>query len=609
MAISQPFRQVWAADFEFIAADGERPVPVCMVAREILTGATVRLWQDELRRRDRPPFPVGPDSLFVAFYASAELGCFLELGWPVPERVLDLYAEFRRHTAGTRVPCGYGLLGALAAFGLESISVAEKDTMRALVLRGGPWTDSERQAVLEYCETDVVALERLLPAMLPVIDLPRALLRGRYMVAVARMERTGVPVDADLHARLVTHWSEIRERLVGEIDQDYHVYEGRTFKRDRFAAWLSAHEIPWPLLENGAQLDLKDDTFRQMAKAHPEIAPLHELRASLSQLRLNELAVGRDGRARTLLSPFGARSGRNTPSSTRFVFGPSVWLRGLIRPPPGRAIAYIDWSQQEFAIAAALSGDANMLEAYRSGDPYLSFAQRAGAVPLEATKATHGAQRELYKVCSLAVQYGMEAPSLAARIGKTEIVARHLLRDHREVFHDFWRWSDSAAAHWSLCGELLTVFGWRLRNDDGKSERTARNFPMQANGAEMMRIAACLMTEAGIEVCCPVHDAFLIEAADADILEVVRVAQAHMAAASRAVLATLELRSDAKVIRFPDRYSDPRGARMWLTVMRLLPTGMPHDTSSKDLMGACGTESATANQHDETISEHLHDSI
>jgi hypothetical protein len=117
---------------------------------------------------------------------------------------------------------------------------------------------------------------------------------------------------------------------------------------------------------------------------------------------------------------------------------------------------------------------------------------------------------------------------------------------------------------------------------------------MQANGAEMMRIAACLMTEAGTEVCAPVHDAFLIEATAADITEVVQAAQVHMAAASRAVLAGLELRSDARVIRHPDRYADPRGARMWEIVTKLLS-----DThNSSDLMGTGATETrASATGH------------
>ena len=124
-------------------------------------------------------------------------------------------------------------------------------------------------------------------------------------------------------------------------------------------------------------------------------------------MRLADLAVGHDGRNRTLLSPFRARSGRNQPSNSKFIFGPSVWLRGLIKPPPGHGVAYIDWEQQEFGIAAALSGDENMKAAYRSGDPYLAFAKQADAAPSDATKATHKAVREQFKQCVLAVQFGM----------------------------------------------------------------------------------------------------------------------------------------------------------------------------------------------------------
>jgi len=48
------------------------------------------------------------------------------------------------------------------------------------------------------------------------------------------------------------------------------------------------------------------------------LAPLRELRSTLSQMRLSDLAVGEDGRNRTLLSAFRARTGRNQPSNTRF---------------------------------------------------------------------------------------------------------------------------------------------------------------------------------------------------------------------------------------------------------------------------------------------------
>ena len=52
-----------------------------------------------------------------------------------------------------------------------------------------------------------------------------------------------------------------------------------------------------------------------------------------------------------------------------------------------------------------------MMQAYRSGDPYLAFAKQAGAVPSSATKVSHKAVRDQFKACVLAVQYGMSAKS------------------------------------------------------------------------------------------------------------------------------------------------------------------------------------------------------
>ena len=159
------------------------------------------------------------------------------------------------------------------------------------------------------------------------IDLARALLRGRFMRTVAVIERVGVPIDTELLERLNRNWPMLRARLVERIDQQYGVYEGLTFKAKRFAEWLNREGIPWPQLDTGG-LSLSDDTFRNMALAYPQLGPLHELRGALSKMRLSALEVGRDGRNRCLLSPFSSRTGRNQPSTTRFIFGLSAWMRG-----------------------------------------------------------------------------------------------------------------------------------------------------------------------------------------------------------------------------------------------------------------------------------------
>jgi hypothetical protein len=570
-----PFREVVVADFEFSITPGERPSPLCLVAHELISRRRFRLWRDQFGAS--PPYATGPDVLFIAYYASAELGCYRMLGWPMPERVLDLFAEFRNRTNGLPTPAGASLLGALAYFGLDGMRAIEKKEMQEAIGNntwGGRFTSDE---ILDYCQGDVDALARLLDAMLPRIDLPRALLRGRYMAAAAAMEHNGIPVDVETRTRLREGWTGMQDDLIKAIDV-YGVYDGRTFKSERWAKLITALNIPWPLLESG-QLDLSDDTFRQMAKAHPIISPYRELRSSLSDLRLNDLTVGSDGRNRTILSAFRSTTGRNQPSNTRFIFGPSVWLRGLIKPPRGCAVAYVDWKQQEFGIAAALSGDTAMQEAYRSGDPYLAFAKQAGAVPAGATKATHGSQRELFKQCVLAVQYGMQAAALALRIGQPPIFARELLLAHRDTYRTFWRWSDAALDTAILTGSLHTVFGWHVHVGETSNPRSLRNFPMQANGAEMMRLAACLATEREVEVCAPVHDAFLISAPLDPLDQDVHTMRAAMAEASRIILGGFELGTDVAITRWPDRYMDARGSVMWQRVLDLLDRSEQRQTA------------------------------
>jgi hypothetical protein len=485
---------------------------------------------------------------------------------------LDLYAEFRNRANGPVPPNGFGLLGALTFHGLDAMDAAEKESMRKLAIRGGPWTAEEQRALLAYCEADVMALDKLLPAMLPAIDLPRAVAcRGRYMGAVARMEWAGVPVDRVILSRLRAGWAWIQDQLIAEVDSRFGVFDGRTFKAERWAGWLARRGLPWPRLESG-ELDLKDDTFREMAKTYPDVSLMRELRHALSDLRLEDLAVGSDGRNRTMLSPFRAKSSRNAPSNSRFVFGPSTWLRGLIKPEPGRALAYVDWSSQEFGIAASLSGDAAMMEAYETGDPYLAFGKQAGRIPPDGTKRTHGAERELFKTCVLGVGYGMGAESLAQRIGKPPVYARELLRLHRETYPQFWRWSDGAESFAMLRGYLFTTFGWTVRVGADANPRSLRNFGCQANGAEMLRLAACLATERGVSVVAPVHDALMVEGPADAIDGVVARTKEAMAEASAVVLAGFRLRSDAKIVRWPDRYMDERGREFWGRVMALLPS-------------------------------------
>jgi DNA polymerase-1 len=347
------FGNITLFDFEFQSLNGNRQVTACMVTKDARTGVTTRYWQDDLRRLIRPPFPTGPNDLVVAFFASAEIGCMLELGWEDgvnAVNVLDLYAENRVETNGLLLPAVNSFLGALAWRGLTRIEVAVKDAMRDLILGQSSWSPAQQADILDYCASDVEGLDVLLRAMLPNIDLPRALFRGRYTKAVARMERAGIPIDTKVLKELVAKWRSIRRELIKYIDHDYGVYDGETFKRGRFAEFLRRQRIPWPRSDTGG-LKLDDETFEVQAILWPILGPLRELRQALGRMYLPDLQVGEDGRCRTLIGPFSSKTGRNQPSAKKFPFALSKWQRCVIKPAEGWGLSYIDYSSQEIGIA------------------------------------------------------------------------------------------------------------------------------------------------------------------------------------------------------------------------------------------------------------------
>lgn len=558
-------------DFEFRQKDGMEGNPIeviCMVALNLRTRKYTRLWADELQLLKEHPFGGNQNQVLVAYFASAEMNCYKSLGWSWPANILDLYPEFRSLTNGQPPIHGNSLLGALKLFGIEICEHAHKDLMRSLALRGEPYTEEEKLVLLDYCQSDVDSLEHLLHAMKDSIDLPRALLRGRFAMSLATMESNGIPIDLKTYASLCENWEKIKSELINAIDQYYGVYDKGSFKEKLFEAYLAKSGIPWDRHPSG-RLKLDEETFKFRSKLYPQLAPLRRLRDSLSKLRLNALQVGSDGRNRCLLSPFSSSTGRNQPSTNKFVFGLSKWARGLIQPLPGRALAYIDWSQQEFGVAAALSQDINMMAAYKSGDPYLAFAIQAGAVPSDATKKSHPQEREQYKLCVLATQYGMGADSLAQSLKEPVIRARQLLQANRRIFKQFWEWSDNAYNHAISSNRIQTVFGWRQIVKPDLNPRSIRNFPMQANSAEMLRIACILMEEKGLFMCAPIHDAILIEADEDEIVRAAEIARQCMAQASIIVLDGFELSSETEVIRYPDRFLGEADLKFWNQVISI----------------------------------------
>jgi hypothetical protein len=483
--------------------------------------------------------------------ANAEVTCHLSLNWPVPEKNIDLSPAFRNIVNGRSVPEGKGLLGALRYYGLDTISPKHKDAMRKRIMQGWPFTPKEMAQIQAYCLGDVNDLERLLSCILAEseFDLGVALHHGEFVAASALMEHYGVPVDRVVFSQLAYKrtWSAIRDGMVPAIDAKYGVYirgaDGDWhFNMERFHSYLEREGITgWPLLATG-KLNMRRKTFEEMSKGYPQLEELRQLRHARDKMRRIKLTVGQDGRNRTILWPFKAKTSRTQPKAAQWIFSPAVWLRSLIRPEPGQAVAYIDYSSMEFLIAASLSDGHcgpvnNMLEIYKTGDPYWSFAKRVHAVPSDADKKLYVDVRNKYKNMLLAVQYGMGTETLAARLGVSSIDAHQMLNQHKELFCQYWRWSDDWLQAALQTGVMRTAFGWTCRTGILEfNERSIRNWPIQATGADILRMACILMVRHGIKLLAPIHDAVLIESSIDNIEKDVALAREIMRRASRIVL-------------------------------------------------------------------------
>jgi DNA polymerase I-like protein with 3'-5' exonuclease and polymerase domains len=219
-----------------------------------------------------------------------------------------------------------------------------------------------------------------------------------------------------------------------------------------------------------------------------------------------------------------------------------------------------------------------MLELYCSGDPYLNFGKIVGQIPSYAKRKDPGIEaiRERLKVLCLGVQYGMQTSTLATRLGVSETEAHEMLLHHRGLLSQYWHWSEDWLHHSLNSGTMRTVFGWECTTGITEfNERSIRNWPVQSTCADMFRLAYVWGTRHGLALIAPVHDAVLLEAPEDRIEADVALMRELMRRASRVILnptvdGTIELRTDFKIIRYPDRFTDSRGTELWETVLRLL---------------------------------------
>lgn len=161
------FTELVVVDSEFRTRGNGTQEVRCVCALELGSGKAHRSWIDD--DHSVCPYPTGGDKLFIAHYAVAELLTHDSLGWPRPTHILDTCVEFSAATAGVRRrDQGRTLVDALLYMNLPHLGQHEKDGMRALAMadrRNDEYAEDERQALLDYCWSDVVGTATLLGSL------------------------------------------------------------------------------------------------------------------------------------------------------------------------------------------------------------------------------------------------------------------------------------------------------------------------------------------------------------------------------------------------------------------------------------------------------------
>ena len=398
------FRTIVVLDFEYETSggefglrDGDLPNVLCMVAyvldAHLRHVDTIRVWRGAFG--PKPPFDIGPNTLVVGYSLQAEMTCFLTLGWKLPAFVFDLHTAYLA-TSNLLLPYEPDethakprkrLADACAAYGIAGWEAIDKPGL-AKAIGEGRWREYGRETVLQYCEEDVRASAELLRRQLAgygrhaPIDSEAVIRWSHYSgKTVARIQARGMPIDTWLWELVQEHKHQVIAALIQQLDPSQGgpgpIYSpDGEWSTERFRSWLGSVDITdWPRLDTGA-LELKRDAFRLMSTAHPGLEGLSALRECLGVIMRARIPIGRDGRNRPSLFPFGTATGRNAQAKS--LFNTHAGLRSFMTFSPRKIGLYLDWRTQEVGIAAARSGDQALARAYLSGDVYHALAVMCG---------------------------------------------------------------------------------------------------------------------------------------------------------------------------------------------------------------------------------------
>jgi len=569
----------------------------------------------------------------VSFNANAEIGCLLSLGIDVrPIKFIDLMVEARmislthskyRQRKGS-------LLETLLVFGVRGkYSELFKDDTRNLILSTNDYSPQEWEQIVEYGKSDVAPMPDLFLKIARIHNesktgttLDEMRFRGEVIKATTALDwnSKGYPVDLDRLEAIFGRSDEVREELARAVNDKYcpEIFDkpiylrnkkgGYTFKKEAFAQMLERKGIAWDRTASG-QPRTDSDYIEEKTRTHPYLIDLYRTMRTFVALKSSDLRLLESGGyIRAVQHHYTQVTSRSSPKPSQgFLLNLTPWLRSaLIRPKRGEVFVGVDWKSQEIGIAAAISQDENLLEAYKGRDVYLALAIKAGAIPpledtddaWKAAKKKYSTIRQNFKSVQLGINYGKGLKALiqdvynnsvdengepTIELIEAERTAKKIFQWHQITFSKYWDYIDDRIKDGHRDGLTKTREGWVYFIDDKTKDTQLKNLPSQSEAAHMLHRAVLNVYETGeLEMVCSLHDAIYIRTTEKEAAYHIGLLKECMGKACEQVLGSRLIGGDVLGPYTHDNpYWDGRGAEQYRTIASILGSVMDHPKAKK----------------------------
>ncbi|MBI4370201.1 MAG: hypothetical protein HY547_08235 [Elusimicrobia bacterium] len=361
------------------------------------------------------------------------------------------------------------------------------------------------------------------------VELPLALV-------LERMERAGISVNEKHLLELNRTWELEARRLKERFIKESGASEEINLNSPKQLSQLFFEKLKLPVIrktKTGFSTD--EEVLQKLSGRHPSIRHLLEFR-EVSKLRstfVEGLLHAIDPKSRRIHATFdqeGTETGRVSCRSPNLQNIPVRTDRGLcireafVAGEPGWELASLDYSQIDLRVFAHLSGDAALIEFFRSGRDI--HEETARAVLGVGNRTVTPEERRHAKAITFGILYGMGPFGLAQDLGITDDEAHHIIETYYQRFPGVWDWRERTLGKAQKDGFAVTILGRRRplpllgserRGDRGHAERAAVNTPVQGSSADIIKLAMIRLDEylrssnSSLRMLLQVHDEILLE--------------------------------------------------------------------------------------------------